>query len=53
MVAVDEDGRPSEIPAFVPSTDIDRRRHRAADLRRELRREFEARFRAVANAVET
>lgn len=52
MVAVDEDGRPTGIPPFVPSTDIDRRRHRAAELRRELRREFEGRFRAAANAGE-
>jgi acyl-CoA hydrolase len=41
MVAADKDGRPTRIPPFVPSTGNDRRRHRAAELRRELRREFE------------
>jgi acyl-CoA hydrolase len=48
MVAVDEAGAPTRVPDFVPQTDIDKRRHRAAELRRELRREFEARFKAVS-----
>jgi acyl-CoA hydrolase len=48
MVAVDDDSRPTPIPAYEPSTDIDRRRHHAAEMRRELRREFEQRFQAAA-----
>ncbi|GLS33597.1 Acyl-CoA hydrolase [Mesorhizobium albiziae] len=49
MVAVDAEGRPTAVPQYRPRTDIEVRRHRAAEMRRELRREFEARFEAVAD----
>ena len=42
MVAVDEEGRPAEVPALVPETSVDERRNRAAELRRKLRREIAA-----------
>ncbi|NHT75019.1 acyl-CoA thioesterase [Rhizobiaceae bacterium CRRU44] len=48
MVAVDDEGRPTVIPAVVPKTDMARRRQKAADIRRTLRREFEARFHAAS-----
>ena len=47
MVAVNEDGRPVQIPAHVPATPDERRRHEAAKARRELRRELEARYEAM------
>lgn len=49
MVAVDDDGRPAEVPAYRPETPVDIARHRAAELRRTLRREFAARMEAVAS----
>ncbi len=39
MVAVDEDGRPTPVPPWVPRTDVERRRHAAALQRRALNRE--------------
>jgi acyl-CoA hydrolase len=52
MVAVDSHGRPVPVPAFEPCTPIDRRRHDAAQIRRSLRREFEARFAAAVRGVD-
>jgi acyl-CoA hydrolase len=43
MVALDPDGMPVTVPTLVPVTDDQRRRHAAAQLRRELRREIERR----------
>lgn len=37
FVAVDSEGKPSEIPSLVPETDIEKRRFDAAQKRRELR----------------
>lgn len=48
MVAVDDHGRPVPIPAYDPQTELEIKRHRAAILRKELRREIEARQREVA-----
>lgn len=48
MVAVDEAGRPVRVPELVPVTSVDIRRHKAAQLRRTLRREFAQRLEAVA-----
>ena len=48
MVAVDDDGRPAEVPQFTPEGEVDQRRWRAAELRRELRREQAARMDAAA-----
>ena len=52
MVAVDAEGRPTTVPAYAPTTDIQKRRQSAAEIRRTLRREFEARFHAASNALE-
>ena len=51
MVAVDDHSRPTEVPSFTPITETDVRRHKAAELRRELRREFEERFKAVSEGA--
>jgi acyl-CoA hydrolase len=37
MVALDEDGRPAQVPPIAPETDDDRRREREAQLRRSNR----------------
>jgi acyl-CoA hydrolase len=37
MVALDDDGKPREIPPLVPATSEDERRHEEAQLRREIR----------------
>lgn len=49
MVAVDAEGRPTAIPAYAPKTEIAHQRQRAAEVRRSLRLEFEARFNAAAS----
>ena len=51
MVAVDIDGRPTSVPTYTPLQGVRERRYRAAEARRELRREFEERFRAASEAV--
>lgn len=48
MVAVDDNGRPVPVPEFHPQTEIDLRRHKAATLRKTLRREFASRLQSVA-----
>jgi len=48
MVAVDGAGRPVAVPEFRPESALDGRRHRAAQLRRALRREFADRHETVA-----
>ncbi|QOL82115.1 acyl-CoA thioesterase [Pseudooceanicola spongiae] len=40
MVAVDDDGRPAEVPRLLIDTDLQRARNRAAEVRRKLRRQF-------------
>lgn len=52
MVAVDEAGRPAPVPPFVPQAPMERKRHRAAEIRRTLRREIEDRLTAVAERPE-
>jgi acyl-CoA hydrolase len=37
MVAVDENGRPTAVPAFVPESDIEKRRFHDAQRRRDIR----------------
>jgi acyl-CoA hydrolase len=44
MVAVDDAGLSLEVPPFLAETDQDKVRRQAAQLRRELRREFQAKF---------
>lgn len=43
MVALDEQRRPVQVPAWEPRTATERRRHEAAQKRRQLRRELERR----------
>ncbi len=48
MVAVDGAGRPVAVPDCRPRNAIEERRHRAAELRRSLRREIATRLESVA-----
>jgi acyl-CoA hydrolase len=48
MVAVDADGRPSDVPPLAVETEMDAKRLRAAQLRRDLRREFARRLEDAA-----
>lgn len=50
MVALDEHGKPTSVPPLVPRDDAARQRQRAARLRKELRREVEARYRTIKSA---
>lgn len=47
LVAVDEEGKPTAVPSLTPSTPDECRRFEAARGRKELRRELEARHRAM------
>lgn len=47
MVAMDENRNPTEIKKFIPTTPDEIRRCKAAQLRREMRREFEERFNKI------
>ena len=47
MVAVDDAGKPTPVPTRVPVSADERRRHAAAEVRRQLRRETEQRLRAT------
>ncbi|MFT6532565.1 MAG: hypothetical protein ACJASC_002118 [Limimaricola cinnabarinus] len=47
MVAVDERGRPVPVPPWEPGDALERKRLRAAELRREIRREISARQEAA------
>ncbi|MBE3638583.1 acyl-CoA thioesterase [Mangrovicoccus algicola] len=40
MVAVDDDGKPAEVPPLQVLTEEEQARHRAAEVRRRLRRQF-------------
>lgn len=48
MVAVDDESRPTAVPALEVHTPAEERRYKAAELRRTLRREIAARLEAVA-----
>ncbi|MFW5680361.1 MAG: acyl-CoA thioesterase [Pseudomonadota bacterium] len=50
MVAVDEGGRPRKVPPLEPVTPDERRRHHAAVLRREFRKEVERRSLEIRQA---
>ena len=52
MVAVDDAGRPAAVAPVAPRTALERKRHRAAEIRRTLRREIEDRLAAVAERPE-
>ena len=44
MVAVDENGQPAPVPPLEPADDTERRRFKAAETRKALRKELAARF---------
>jgi acyl-CoA hydrolase len=44
MVAVDDERKPALVPPLVPSTPDEQRRHAAAEVRKQMRRELEHRF---------
>lgn len=50
MVAVDDEGRPTPVPPFTPTTPEEKRRFEAALLRKQLRRELEQRHLGIKNA---
>ena len=52
MVAVDDEGRPVEVPPLKVETPIERRRRRAAQARKALRRRFEQEMRQVSEESE-
>ena len=52
MVAVDADGKPTAVPALVLDSAVKQRRAKAAEGRRALRQEFEARFRELKEGGE-
>jgi acyl-CoA hydrolase len=47
MVAVDDDRKPVPVPPLRPFTPDERRRHAAAEVRKQLRQEFGKRFEAL------
>ncbi len=47
MVAVDDDGKPATVPVLAPATPDEHRRHAAAEIRRDMRREMQRRFAAI------
>jgi acyl-CoA hydrolase len=47
MVAVDDDRKPVAVPPLQPQTADERRRHAAAEVRKQVRREMEQRFAAL------
>ena len=47
MVAVDNDGKPTQVPPLRPFSPDEKRRHAAAEIRKAMRREMEQRFSAV------
>ena len=51
MVAVDDAGRPVEVPPLTIETPVEVRRNRAAELRRELRREIAAELERAAEGT--
>jgi acyl-CoA hydrolase len=51
MVAVDDHGKPVSVPPLTPSSDDERRRHAAADIRRQLRQELQKRFESIRSAT--
>lgn len=47
MVAVDDERKPAPVPPLQPTNPDEHRRHAAAELRRQVRREMEQRFAAL------
>ena len=51
MVAIDDEGQKKSVPSLVPENEEERRRYRAAELRRDMRREMERRHREIYASV--
>ncbi len=51
MVAVDDDREPVAVPALQPKTPDERRRHAAAEVRRQLRQEYAKRHEDLRSAA--
>jgi len=51
MVAVDDDKKPALVTPLTPSTPDELRRHAAAELRKQMRREMEQRFTATRTSA--
>jgi len=51
MVAVDDERKPVAVPVLTPATPDELRRHAAAEMRKQLRREFGTRFEALRSAT--
>jgi acyl-CoA hydrolase len=47
MVAVDEHGKPTAVPALRPFSPDERRRYAAAEMRKEVRRDMAQRYAAI------
>ena len=47
MIAVDDHGKPTPVPALEPATPDEHRRHAAAQLRKTMRQEMEQRYAAI------
>jgi acyl-CoA hydrolase len=52
MVAVDEHGKPVPVTPLQPATTDERRRHSAAEVRKQMRREMDQRFSALRAPME-
>jgi len=50
MIAVDDEGKPTAVPPLSPDTPEAQRRYAAAELRRAMRREMEAKFAEIHRA---
>ncbi|ANT60887.1 MULTISPECIES: acyl-CoA thioesterase [unclassified Salipiger] len=48
MVAVDDDGKPAEVPDLKVENELEKKRHHAAGMRKKLRRQFEEEMRKAA-----
>ena len=51
IVAVYDDRKPTPVPPLRPFSPEERRRHAAAELRKQLRQEYRSRFEAARNVV--
>ena len=49
MVAMDENRKPTQVPKFEPTAPNEIRRYKSAELRKEMRKELEARFNSIRN----
>ena len=52
MVAMDDERKPAPVPPLEPATPDEKRRHSAAIMRKEMRREMERRFAATRKAAQ-